>query len=263
MKILQEELYLTQKEDWDLRWQKIQLPLQIKKEHRNQRLNSRLEVFEKFLPSNDNLSVLEIGGAPGQYLAFMAKKLKCHISALDYSTIGCRKTQKNLKLLNLDGKVYQKNLLEDDLSELPKYDVVYSLGFIEHFKDYRLVIEKHLQLLKKKGTLIIGVPNLRGVNYWFMKMLSPEKIKGHNLRTMDIRTWNQFESFFKLKRIYRGYIGGFQPLVSCERQTYLNKSVIFCLKNLNSLSNRIGILGRINSKYWSTYLIGVYQKHDQ
>ena len=102
-----------------------------------------MKTFDRFLPRSRNLTVLEIGGAPGRYLVYMSKNLNYKIHALDYSVIGCKKTLENFKLLGLEGNVYQKDLFLDDISSLPRFDIVYSLGFIEHFANLETVIEKH------------------------------------------------------------------------------------------------------------------------
>lgn len=34
------------------------------------------------------------------------------------------------------------------------FDIVYSLGFVEHFEDLNIVIKKHTELLKPAGILL-------------------------------------------------------------------------------------------------------------
>jgi 2-polyprenyl-3-methyl-5-hydroxy-6-metoxy-1,4-benzoquinol methylase len=41
---------------------------------------------------------------------------------------------------------------------------VISFGFIEHFDNPENVIQKHLDLLKPGGILIVGVPNFTGIH---------------------------------------------------------------------------------------------------
>ena len=44
------------------------------------------------------------------------------------------------------------------------FDVVMSRGFIEHFDEPSSVVDRHLDLLKPGGLLVVSIPNLRGVN---------------------------------------------------------------------------------------------------
>ena len=79
---------LTEKEYWENYWKTIQLPLEIKRENCAPNISAELDVFERYLPKA-KLSALEIGGAPGQYLAWFHKTLGYEVSCLDYSDEGC------------------------------------------------------------------------------------------------------------------------------------------------------------------------------
>lgn len=253
---------LTMQQDWDYYWNLIKLPAEIKKEE-NLYLNEILKVFDKFLQKNKNLSILEIGGAPGQYLAYMAKNFYYKIYALDYSEVGCRKTNENFKLLNLSGVTYQKDLFSD-LSDFPKFDIVYSLGFIEHFSDLERPIGKHFELLKPGGILMIGSPNFLGINRLILKRLDPQRLLKHNLSSMDLKNWEDFEKSFNLKLLFKGYIGGFEPRIyHYKNKTLLNGLIYLLFIIIKIFTDRFKFLRNINSKYWSGYVIGIYQKPEQ
>jgi SAM-dependent methyltransferase len=253
---------LTEKIYWDNYWEKFSLPIEVKKSARKLYLNEILNIFDKYLPKNKNLSILEIGGSPGQFLAYMHRNFGYTVGCLDYSDLGCKKTKKNFELLNIPGKVYKKDILSKNLN-LPLFNIVYSLGFIEHFSDLNLIIEKHLELLNPGGILLIGTPNLLGINHWFLKKLAPALLSKHNLYNMDISKWKEFENKFNLKKIFKGYIGGFEPGVfyKHENKTALNNILIFIVRTLKRIfHSRFKILRRFNSKYTSGYVIGIYKK---
>jgi len=48
-------------------------------------------------------------------------------------------------------------------------------GFIEHFSDLDSIVGKHVELLKKQGILLLGVPNYRGISHAVLKRLAPRK----------------------------------------------------------------------------------------
>jgi len=256
---------LTERENWENYWDKLELPAEIKKTKKSLYLNEILKIFDRFLPPNDNLSILEIGGAPGQYLAYMSNNFHYKIYALDYSDIGCRKMKENFSLLGLKGIVYQKDLFSDDISDLPLFDIVYSLGFIEHFQDLDRVIDKHLELLKPGGILLIGTPNFLGVNHWVLRRLAPQRLAQHNLSSMDIRNWSNFEKRFNLRVIFKNYIGGFEPSIyRCENRTLLNRFIYMLFIGIRIIiTDNLKFLRKFNSKYWSGYVIGVYRKSEQ
>jgi len=254
---------LTERKFWDDYWDGLKIPAEIKRSDTNFLLNEELNVFEKYLPKK-TLSAIEIGGAPGQYLAYLKKEFGYKIHSLDYSEKGCEKTIENFKLLGIQGEVFQKDLFSD-LSGLPEFDLVFSMGFIEHFEDLKLVIKKHLILLKPGGILMIGMPNYRGINRFFLKHLAPENLSMHNLKTMDIKTWKDFEKELNLKPVFKGYIGGFEPMTFLlrENKNYFSNLLFFIARTLNFIfHSRLKFLRKFNSVYTSGYIFGIYNKQD-
>lgn len=252
---------LTERQHWNDYWSNLDLPVEIKKSGENFLLNEELKVFDKYLPKK-KISALEIGGAPGQYLTYMYKQFGYSVSCLDYSDVGCEKTVENFKLLNIPVKVYQKDLFDENL-KMPQFDLVFSMGLIEHFEDVAGVIEKHLNLLKPGGILLFGLPNLRGINHLFLRWLAPNMLKQHNLKTMDIRTWNSFEEKFNLKTIYKSYVGGFEPMTFMvrEKKSFFNNLLFLKARVLTKLFHKnFKGLRRINSRCFSGYILGIYQK---
>jgi SAM-dependent methyltransferase len=225
--------------------------------------NSELiKIFDTYLPQQTGLTALEIGGAPGQFLAYFTKQFGYLPHAIDYSTIGCEKMREAFGVVNLDVTIYHRDIFSD-LSDLPRFDIVFSMGFIEHFSDLDSIVGKHLELLKKQGILLLGVPNYRGISQVVLKRLAPQKLSMHNLETMDIKRWGSFEKKHGLETIFKAYIGGFNPGMyrRCENRTLKNQLIRFFFKSVRVLiTDRLSFLRRFNSIYWSAYLLGIYRK---
>lgn len=255
--------HLTEKEDWEAYWKKYGKEVQeIKRSSRDSSHNLILDAMHRYLPKKDGLTVLEIGGAPGQYLLYMVKNFGYKASSLDYSSEGNEQTRRNFAAAGLPITVYEKDLFSGDLDDLPKFDVVYSLGFIEHFTDRDEVIRKHTALLKPGGTLMVGVPNFTGIYKVFLARLNPALLAQHNLATMNIRNWASFEKL-GLAPVFKGYIGGFEP--STMNQPASDRaSSRSLLRIVNFLirvfSFRFHFLRKFNSRLWSGYLLGIYTK---
>ena len=253
--------HLTDQDYWDNYWENLPLPIEIKKRKKELHINEILNVFDQYLPKDSKLSVLEIGGAPGQFLVYMYKNYNYKICSLDFSKKGCEKTRENFNILNIQGEVLNYDLF-DDTHVLGQFDIVYSLGFIEHFSDLRNVVSKHLKLVKPNGILLLGVPNFSGINKWFLKRLDPQDVAKHNLNTMDLENWTRFEKEFCLETIFKGYVGGFEPWVF---NRYINKSplnnlIYFGVKILCFISHsHFKFIKKLNSKFISGYAIGIYR----
>ena len=255
-------LELLEKDNWDLRWNRIKIPDEVTKDAQSTTTKELIKIFDKTLPKKEGIKILEIGAAPGRWLVYFKKYFNYDIHAIDYSDIGCRKMQENFDSLNIKGKIYKMDIIKDSLSNIPRFDIVYSLGFIEHFKDFFLIIEKHIELLKNNGILILGVPNFSGFTKIILKKTSPNIYKTHNIDTMNLKNWEIFEERFKLEPLFKGYIGGLN-LVHCKRwenKTIINRTIRLLFKIMLNLTKRVKYLQNLNSKYWSPYLIGIYRR---
>lgn len=256
---------LTEQDFWEKYWQERgESSVEMKRTKRSLNTNALIDVFDKYLEKNPERNILEIGGAPGQYLMYMAKNFGYRVASLDYSSAGNAQTVQNFKKAGMAVDVYERDLFSEKFSQgIPQFDIVYSLGFVEHFENLQDVIARHLQLLKPGGKLIIGVPNLRGIYKWFLKQTAPGHLAIHNLKSMDARNWQNFETALSLKIIYRAYIGGFEPLVmkKLEKKNLWAKFLNFVVKILMLVfSFNFNFLRKYNSPRCSGYLIGVYEK---
>jgi len=256
--------HLTEAEYWDAYWANLKLPSAHTRRPGQLYINEILDIFARFLPHDPSLRVLEIGGAPGAYLAYVHEITGGEIHCLDYSAVGCEKARENFRLLGIDGHVHHADLFADALDVSP-FDVVYSLGLIEHFADLEDVVARHLAMLKPGGTLILGVPNFLGINHFFLKRLAPDLLASHNLPTMNIENWKRFEAKYGLDVKYRGYVGGFEPGVFARypngRATVYNR-LLYKLAALMeaTVGHRLGVLRRLNGKYHSGYAMAAYRK---
>jgi len=250
---------LTERQYWDERWEKIRLPEIIEPTTKHPIAREIVRVFQEHLPK-EKRSLVEIGGAPGQFAAYLSRYHHYDASIIEYSEIGCRKTEENFKLLGLDVQVYLQDFF-GDLSALPRFDVVLSMGFIEHFKDLEDVFRRHIALLHQGGTLVLGVPNLAGIYQKVLARTAPAMLSRHNVKAMDLRNWRPLEERYGMKPLFKGYVGGFQLkyLKRCERRTALNLCWRYFIKGLQRLMAPFPFLSRYNSPLWSAYLLGVYR----
>ena len=254
--------YLTEEAHWEERWRRIREPKEIRRDTKHPVNSELIKIFDAYLPQQTGLNILEIGGAPGQFLAYFAKEFGYSAHAIDYSATGCDKMRQAFGIANLDVTIYNRDIFAD-ISDLPSFDIVFSMGFIEHFSDLDSIVEKHIELLKKQGILLLGVPNYRGISQIVLKRLAPQKLSMHNLETMDIKNWESFEKKYGLNTIFKEYIGGFNPgsFRRCENRTLRNVLIRFFFKIVRIfITDRFAFLRRFNSIYWSSYLLGIYRK---
>jgi SAM-dependent methyltransferase len=253
---------LTDAEHWDDYWARwgSALPLEIRRESGLQAA-AILDVFDAWVGQAEIHSALEVGGAPGQYLAYVHRRTGCDCAVLDYSPTGCALSRENFRLLDIPLTVYEQDLF-DERADIGTFDLVYSLGVIEHFDSLTPAVAAHVRLVRNGGLLVIGMPNLRGINRLFAKHIDRERLESHNLETMRVNRW-QFEKHLGLERVFCGYVGGFEPWVfaSTDKPRTLRSFPYRAVAHLlvRTVGQHFSTLRRLNHRGFSGYLMGVWR----
>jgi len=209
--------------------------------------------FDKYLDKNvlckDNPTFIEIGGFPGTMSIYFHKKYSCNVSLLDFfidESIVHKLEEKN----NL-----QKNTIsciEHDFFTFTSnklYDIVFSLGFIEHFNNTEDVIRRHVNLLDSGGYLLIILPNFLGLNGIIQKKFDPENFAAHNLKSMDITYLKKIMNGFNLQDTKVEYT--IKPIVWLEPKPTTSRFVKLFVKSLSYFIK----LFPIRSRFLSPYII--------
>jgi 2-polyprenyl-3-methyl-5-hydroxy-6-metoxy-1,4-benzoquinol methylase len=129
------------------------------------------------------MSVLEIGCAPGKTLAWLAKIGRCRVAGLDYSERGLGFTRDLFRALAIEGDLRCEGL--DVTTFAPgSFDLVFSVGVIEHFDDPRDIVRQHVALTKPGGLTLVVVPNYGGLYGRIQARFDPANLLLHNLAIM-------------------------------------------------------------------------------
>jgi SAM-dependent methyltransferase len=167
-------------------------------------------IYPKFLGNKEGAKVVEIGSAPGKELIRLHKVFGLIPYGIEYSEPG---VEVNRSVFVSNGiapeNVIHADFLGNEVGEkyAGYFDIVVSNGFIEHFDNPKEVVNKHINLLKKGGTLIISIPHLRGFNYAMQYLFSYPILQMHNIGIMKK---DEFEKLFDKERLlpkYCGYYG--------------------------------------------------------
>jgi 2-polyprenyl-3-methyl-5-hydroxy-6-metoxy-1,4-benzoquinol methylase len=205
------------------------------------------------------LEVVEIGCAPGRWLAHFYA-LGMRPDGIEKAPEAARLTRANLDLLGIEADIYEVDVLEatEELRQLcGRYDVVISLGLLEHFIDPEPVLAAHAELARPGGLVIVGVPNFRGINGLLQKKLDPRLLELHNTEVMSIPALEKLAIRCGLEVSDLRYCGGFDPnLFSWEGRSYLG----WVATRLGKVLRRMPRVGGRESRFWSGYLLGVFRK---
>lgn len=152
-------------------------------------------LFPRLLPQGAaGLSVTEIGSAPGDFMVRFAKTFGAKPYGIEYTNHGAARNRKVFAAAGYSSDhVIEADFFSDTFlaANTERFDIVISRGFIEHFVDARVVVERHVALLKEGGLLVILIPNLRGIYYPWTKYFNPDQLPLHNLELMKKKNFRK------------------------------------------------------------------------
>jgi len=135
--------------------------------------------LKQHLPAGAETRLLELGCHPGRYLWYFHTYFGFQVEGVEYVKPACQLTKDALASHEVAAKIHHGDLFtfepEDGL-----YDIVFSLGVVEHFRDIRPVIRRHVDLAKPGGLVVIEVPNHAGLNGWLLKRVDQQVYEAHN-----------------------------------------------------------------------------------
>ena len=204
---------LTNRDKWRDVWAGVKLPAVAKPKR------DIIRQLEKYLPHGKKYSMIEIGCAPGGWLAYFNNNFGYKVAGVEYVETAAAITNKNMNMLAINANVLVQDFFALDCVN-NKYDIVFSAGFIEHFSDLSPVMEKICMLSQKYVVTI--VPNVFGINGFISKKLRPKVYAEH--KPIDLNMLNIIHTRYGLKTLFCNYVGGAQLIVLASRNNlFFNK----------------------------------------
>lgn len=160
------------------------------------------------LQSGQIKSCFEVGCHPGRFLA-MFGEFQVELNGIDFAP-----ASKKIRSVLLENNFRVGEIFTGDFLNFKserQYDCVCSFGFIEHFKNWDDMIERHLTLVSERGYLVLEVPNYRGVFQRIPRyMFDYKNFKLHNLASMDLNKWEQILKKHGFEIVSKKYFGGYR-----------------------------------------------------
>ena len=191
--------------------------------------------IERHIPpvAQASSSCLEIGCCPGRYLAVLGE--------LGYELFGVDLAENIhtmpdwLKSRNFGvGSFWQEDFLQFDFRR--KFDIVMSLGFIEHFTNWREVLLKHCDLVEPGGYLVIEAPNfIGGFQHWLHYHLDRENYNRHYIPAMDVDAWSAALRANGFDIVFKGYFGKFDFWVEGQHRTTAQEITLKALSRVKGI----------------------------
>ena len=188
---------LTTKDKWEAIWAGTKLPIIVRPVH------DVHKQLESYLPKSNAHSLIEIGCAPGGWMAYFHSTFGYSVSGLEYAEVAAETTKRNMHMQAIDAEVLVQDFFALDCDG-NKYDIVFSRGFIEHFCDVSDVVERLCALSRQYVVTI--VPNCLGVNGMISKTIRPKVYAEHN--PIEASTLDLLHRNCGMETLFCNYTGG-------------------------------------------------------
>lgn len=138
-----------------------------------------IKVMKKEL-GGDKIKIIDIGCGNGMLLKYLAKEYDClDIYGVENSQVVSIAQELN-RALQLGCKIYKMDLMSGEIQKFyNKFDIVVSMGLIEHFINPFEPLKVMKNMLHKKGCLITVIPNFEGAFGMLWKLYDKQNYKYH------------------------------------------------------------------------------------
>lgn len=212
--------------------------------------NAHFRLLFRFVRPEAIRSVIEVGSYPAPFLAALGR-YGWELNGIDFHPDNSTKVPAWLESRGYKvGTFVSEDFLEFTPSR--QYDLAYSLGFIEHFTNFRDVIVKQAKLVKPGGYIFITTPNFRGfVQRWTHYFLDRQNLERHYLPSMNPSLWAEVLEREGFSVLYAGYFGQIGFWVDhLAKRSPLGR---FCVKLINHLFWNIRKVYKGDSRFFSVF----------
>jgi SAM-dependent methyltransferase len=142
-------------------------------------------LYRAHLPRTPGTRILEMGCGGSKWLPYFHKTFGYEVAGVDYTEIGCAHAVRNLERAGGRGTIVCKDFNELGEEFRSAYDVVMSLGVVEHFAHPETVLRTFAGCLREGGWMITYIPNLNGVMGALLKRIDRRLYDTHHVFDLE------------------------------------------------------------------------------
>lgn len=159
---------LTEPSYWEQVWHAVDLPRLFDPTDGSLRNSANVAFHRLFCEvlraaPHEGGSLVELGCAQSKWLPYFRKEHALSVTGVDYSPFGCVRSRLLLQHAQCEGDIVEADMfnLPDNLKA--RFDLVLSMGLVEHFTDTAAAVAACATLAKPGGIVITTIPNLSGL----------------------------------------------------------------------------------------------------
>lgn len=168
-----------------------------------------LGMFERHANVTAESHVLEIGCGRSAWLPYLGQRMRCPVVGIDIEPFAAELARANLDGAGVKGEVLCRNAFDLKANEdlLERFDLVYSMGVIEHFDNAAERLADLAKYLRHEGRILTTVPNMHAVNWALQRLGDRATFEMHVI--YNARKLVQIHEAAGFETIAAGYVGFF------------------------------------------------------
>lgn len=175
----------------------------------DRRLMSLFNEYGKLSPQSE---ILEIGCGRSPWLPYLARTTGCRAVGLDIEPHAAELARANLAGAHVQGEILCRDAFDLQANEdlCNRFDLVYSLGVVEHLDDAPDKLNRLARYVKPGGQLLTLVPNLQGLNWMLQRLGSLRVLKAHVVYTAEtLKNVHERAGLQTVESDYLGFMNAF------------------------------------------------------
>ena len=155
--------------------------------------------------------VLELGCGRSPWLPLLALRHGCRVTGIDIEPHAAELARANLAGAGAAGDIHHGDAFALSRRDGLRggFDLVYSMGLLEHFADPAARVADLAPYLRPGGRILTTVPNLQGINWLLQRLGSLETLRAHVVHTArSLAAAHERAGFRTLASGYAGFCDG-------------------------------------------------------
>ncbi len=150
------------------------------------------------------------------------------VAGIEYGKAAAKLTHRNLEMQGIPAVIMAEDFFQAKIGP-ESYDIVFSAGFIEHFRDLPAVTRKICAISRQY--VVTLVPNLYGVNGLISRTIRPTVYREHV--PIDRLFLESLHTASGLKTLFCNYVGGVRLILPGAKTAFFEQHR-WCARALNA-----------------------------
>ena len=164
-----------------------------------------LDSLEPLLREYKGLRWIELGCSPGHFSSLLYHRIPFKPFGIDFSPAAHLYLEAMAHHPAAHATLFRADMR--DFAAPDPYDVVMSLGLIEHFTNPSEILEHHYRLCRSGGLVVVGIPHFRFLQWTYHYLFDRTDLAVHNVSMMTLSTFYAFAAIKNMEILLLRHIG--------------------------------------------------------